>query len=130
MERWELKPLESIGKIAFGMNRDQVHQLFGEGCREFRKSKFSKNTTDDYGRFHVFYTADDKVEAVEIFEGIEVAYGGTVVFPAALDKAEAILGSMAEDCGSYIQAEKSVGIYAPEKKAEAILAGKKGYYQD
>ena len=130
MEKWELKPLESIGKIAFGMDRDQVHQLFAEGCREFKKSKFSKNTTDDYGKFHVFYTADNKVEAVEIFDDIEVTFEGAVIFPAALEEAESILGSMAEDCGSYIQVEKSVGIYAPEKEAESILAGEKGYYQE
>jgi hypothetical protein len=128
MEKWEFRPLISIGKIEFGMERNQVHKLFAEACKEFKKSKYSKNTTDDYGKFHVFYTVDNKVEAVEIFDDIEVVVEGAVVFPVTLEKAKAVLGNMTEDTGSYIQTEKSVGIYAPEKKVESILVGNKGYY--
>ena len=128
MERWEFKPLISIGKIEFGMERNQVHQLFVEKCKEFKKSKYSKNTTDDYGKFHVFYTVDNKVEAVEIFDDIEVIMNDVVIFPVLIENSESILGNMTEETGSYIQTEKSVGIYAPEKKGESILVGKKGYY--
>lgn len=128
MEKWEFRPLESIGKISFGMKREDVHKLFKENCKEFKKTKFSKNTTDDYGKFHVFYTVDNQVEAVEIFSNIEVIFEGTIVYPAEIKEVEAVLGNLIEDAGSYIQMDKSVGIYAPEYEAESILLGMKGYY--
>ena len=69
MDKWEIKPLISVGPIKFGMSRKDLHDLFEEKCKEFKKTKYSKNTTDDYGRFHVYYTQDDLVDAVDIFEG-------------------------------------------------------------
>ena len=128
MEKWKLEPAVSIGNIKFGMDRAAVRQLYPEGFTEFKKTKFSKNTTDDFGRFHVYYTTDNKVDAVEVFDSIEVELNGVKIFPVPVDIAEKILGSLEKDEDCYIQADLSIGIYAPEKKAESILAGSKGYY--
>ena len=41
-------PLEKVGKIQLGMSRTALRQAMGSNFTEFRKSKFSKNTSDDY----------------------------------------------------------------------------------
>lgn len=129
MDKWKFKPLESVGAIKFGMKRDDVHKLFEEKCTVFRKSKFSKNTTDDYGKFHVFYTADDMVEAVEIFEGIEITMDGDVIFPIKTSEIEKNIQGIVKEDGSYIHIEKSIGIGTDSINAESILVGVKGYYE-
>lgn len=110
----KLIPLNSVGSIKFGMDRRELCNQFEEEYIEFKKTKFSKNTTDDYGKFHVFYTSDDKVEAVEIFEGIEVI----------LD----LLSDIEEDNGSFTHVKMSIGLEAPGSKAESILVGCEDYY--
>lgn len=129
MNRWELKPLVSVGQIEFGKEREKVRQLFSGKYREFKKSKFSKNTADDYGNFHVFYTVDNKVEAVEIFENIEIILDGEIIFPVSISKTKEVLSGLKEEEGSFIHLEASIGIYAPSGEAESILVGSKGYYE-
>ncbi len=128
MDKWELKPLKSIGRIKLGMERTELRKLFKEKCREFNKSKFSKNTTDDYGRFHVFYTPDDKVDAVEIFEGIEVVMDGNTIFPIKTVNINKLIPGITEDNGSFTHVSKSIGFETTGNKAESILVGSKGYY--
>lgn len=128
MDRWVLKPLISIGNIKFGMDREEVHRLFDEKCQDFKKSKFSQNTADDYGKFHVFYTSENTVKAVEIFEDIEVELDGEIVFPIKTCQIEKVLAGITAEDGSYTSVEKSIGIYAPEEEAESILAASEGYY--
>ncbi len=128
MEKWEFKPTKSVGNISFGMSRDDVHKVIGNDFKEFKKSRFSKNSTDDYGKFHVFYTQDNYVEAVEFFEEIEIYMDENKLFPADIPIIEDIIGTMEEESGSYIQKRKSVGVYAPDGKVESILLGAKGYF--
>ena len=37
MDKWEIKPLISVGPIKFGMSRKDLHDLFEEKCKEFKK---------------------------------------------------------------------------------------------
>ena len=129
MEKWVIKPLESVGKIKFEMNREEVHNLFNEKCTAFKKTKYSKNTADDYGRFHVFYTEDDKVEAVEIFEGIELMLDGEVLFPLKACDIEKRLPGIEHEGDYYTQVGKSIGIEVEDGDCVSILAGIKGYYE-
>lgn len=129
MEKWELKPLVSVGEIKFGMNRSDVHKLFEEKCTEYKKSKYSKNTTDDYGRFHIFYTTDNKVDAVEFFEGIELVMNGNVIFPVEVSEIDRLLPEIEKEGNSFTHIEKSIGIETDSKKTESILVGSKGYYE-
>ena len=55
---------------------------------EFKKTKFNKNTTDDFGFCHVFYDDNDCCEALELFENAEVEYNGKLIFPST--KAEIV----------------------------------------
>jgi len=128
MFKWELKPCESIGPIRFGMDRIAVRNLFEIQCEEFKKTKYSKNTTDDFGWFHVFYTIDNKVDAVEIFEGIEIILDGNVIFPIKTCDISKFIPEIEEDNGSYTHMEKSIGLEADSENAESILVGSKGYY--
>ena len=129
MDKWEVNPLVSVGKIKFGMNRSAVHHLFQEKCKEFKKSKFSNNTSDDYGKFHVFYTPDNLVEAVEFFEGIELILNGKVIFPIKISDIESLIPGFVKDGSSYTHIEKSIGIEVGATKAESILIGNEGYYE-
>ena len=129
MYKWELKPCESIGPIKFGMDRSAVRKIIQIKCVEFQKSKYSKNTTDDFGWFHVFYTTDNKVDAVEIFEGIEIIMDGIVIFPIKTSDILNLIPDIEEDNGSYTHVEKSIGIEADSENAESILVGSEGYYK-
>ena len=128
MERWELEPLKSIGNIKFGMDRDEVHKLFDDDGTEFKKSKFSKNTSDDYKRFHIFYTSDNKVDAVEFFEGIEIVLDGKVIFPINTDEIESFIPGIEREGESFTHEKKSIGLETNSGKAESILVASEGYF--
>jgi hypothetical protein len=129
MDRWEFKPLVSVGKIKFGMSREELHNLLGEECTEFKKSKYSKNTTDDYGRFHVFYTVQNKVEAVEIFNGIEIVFGDETIFPIAINEIEKKISGIKKNGDEYTHVGMSIGISIADEKIGSMLIGEKGYYE-
>jgi hypothetical protein len=129
MDRWEFKPLVSVGIIKFGMSREEVRDLLGGEYTEFKKSKYSKNTTDDYGSFHVFYTIENKVEAVEIFDGIEIVWNDEIIFPIAMNEIEDKISGIEKNGNEYTHIGMSVGISAGDAKAESILVGEKGYYE-
>ena len=76
------KPYKSYAGIAFGASRNELRSLLGK-YQEFKKSPFSKNTTDDFGDFHVYYSEDNLVEAIEVFGG-KVTYNGEAIFPATV----------------------------------------------
>lgn len=128
MVRINVVPLKEVNGIKFGMKRAEVRKIWGE-AREFKKSKFSKITTDDFGFCHVFYNTNDECEAVEIFEDVEVVIDGRIIFPGEIDTEKAAIDGFIEEDGSWINAQKSIGIYAPDKNMESILFGIKGYYE-
>lgn len=128
MAKIDANPLKEVCGVKFGMKREVVRKLLGTS-KEFKKSKISKNTTDDFGYCHVFYNINDEFEAIEIFEESEVSIDGTVVFPASIETAKNVLGEFLEEDGSYINKSKSIGIYAPSGKMESILFGNTGYYE-
>ena len=123
------EPLKKVDKIEFGMERDVVRKLYGE-YEEFKKSEYSENTTDDFGNFHVYYDENNKCEAVEIFDDVEVTVNGEIIFPVKIEEAEKIESSFVRDEEGLISIEKSIGIYAPDEDMESILFGKKGYYEN
>lgn len=127
---FELKPYVSVGNIIFGESRETVREKNGE-FREFKKSKFSKNTTDDFSKFHVYYDKDNKVEAVEFFGECSVVFNEVDLFSKTFDELKKIFEdeSNEEDESGIIFKKFGFSIYSPEKnKAETILAFKKGYY--
>ena len=123
MKRINVVPLESVDGVRFGTKRSEVRKQWGS-FDEFKKSAFSQNTTDDFGFCHVYYDADDNMEAVEIFDA-DVYIGDIKVFPVSETEVKGIIDDLDNE---LISVSKSIGVYAPYGKAECILFGCKGYY--
>ena len=123
-------PLSGVEEVKFGMKRDEVRAIFGE-AKEFKKNKFSKNTTDDLGFCHVYYTGDDCCEAIELFNDVKVLIDNKKVFPTTIQEAKAVIGDMQCDDSKtfYTNKEMSVSICMnSDNTMESILFGGKGYY--
>ena len=129
MRKWTAIPLKEVNGVQFGMPRSEVRLVLGGKFKEFKKGRFSKNTTDDFGVCHVFYTPDDKCEAVEIFSECEVSVNGELLFPLDISSVKQQIDDLEEDAGSYISKKLSIGIYAPGGTPESILFGEAGYYE-
>lgn len=128
MAKITVTPLKEVNGVKFGMKRDEVRKILGTFKGEFKKTPFSKTTTDDFGFCHVYYDTDGGCEAVEIFDNTEVVVERTTVFPIDMEKAKQIFSDLTEEDGSFISKSQSVGIYAPYGNMESILFGIPGYY--
>lgn len=128
MDKMEAIPLKEVAGVEFGMKRIEVRKILGK-ANEFKKSKFSKTFSDDFGFCHVFYNTNDECEAIEVFKEVQVIINDKVVFPTTLDEAKKILGELIEEDESYISKKKSVGIYIPDGNMESILFGISEYYE-
>ena len=128
MDKWTVIPTKKVNDIEFGMERSEVRKKFPVPAREFKKSKFSKRTTDDFGSCHVYYDENDRCEAVEIFDDAEVYMDGKKVFPITVQEIMEIIPDLVKEDDSFIGDKTSIGIYAPGDKMESILIGCEGYY--
>ena len=84
MDNWIVIPMKKVNDIEFGMERSEVRKKFTIPAKEFKKSKFSKRTTDDFGSCHVYYDKNDKCEAVEIFDDVMVYINDKKIFPTTV----------------------------------------------
>ena len=128
MAQYTVFPLIGFDDVKFGMSRSEVRNILGSPEKEFKKSKFSKNTTDDFGDFHTFYNADDQFEAVEFFKEAEIQDNKGNIFPKSINDVECLPYKFINDGDSYINEEYSIGIFAPDNFVESILFGIKDYY--
>ena len=128
---WKLIPKKQIGEIEFGADKKNVRKVLGKEYRPFRKSIFSKSTTDAYADYHVYYTNEGALEAIEFFSGVEVVIAGKTVFPGTVANAQKVMGDLKDKSGSFVSEKYSVGLYAPndEGNIEAILVARDAYYE-
>ena len=117
--------LKKVGDIEFGMKRTDVRNLLGK-CKEFKKTKESKVTADDFGYCHVFYDSDGKCEAVELLAECDVYIGGSKIFPMTVAAVKKAVGDLDD---SKVNVDNSVSLTVDGEKMKSILFGKKGYYQ-
>ena len=129
MTRVTAEPLKRVGEIELGTSRSVVREAANLPYKEFKKTPLSTNMTDDFGAFHVYYDDDDRCEAVEFFDDVEVEVDGKLVVPTSSEEARYAIPSLVSDGDGLISVEESVGIYAPGGTAESILFGVKGYYE-
>ena len=129
MKKINVIPLESINNIKFGLNREKVRDLMGD-YKEFKKSKFSKNTSDDFGFCHVYYNLLNECEAFEFFgDEISIFIKDKQVYPSKISEIKHLFDDLKEDNGSLVSKSKSVGVYASGDNIESILFGVKDYYK-
>lgn len=128
MRSFTIIPNKSVGLIVFGLERDVIRQGLSGFKREFKKSKFSKNTTDDFGDLHVFYNMNNECNAVEVFRDAEIIYNGESLFELNIDKLKTLFPDIQEEYGCLISKQASIGITVENGKAESILVGNQGYY--
>ena len=132
MDKIEIKPYERVGTIKFGSNRETVRKDNGN-FKEFRKSRFSKNSTDDFSSFHVFYNEDDRVEAVEFFRESNLYFHDIQLFTQSYGDLKTRLNALdsnnTEDESGIIYKTLGFSVYSPDgKQVESILVFEKGYY--
>lgn len=125
----KIVPTKTVGDIKFGMSRDEVRK--NKEYKEFKKTKLSKNSTDDFGNLHVYYTKDDIVEAVEIFKdnNIKPIVSGKDIFSISVKSIKNLFPNInITGDGSYIDKEKSVGIEIKDGAVTSVLFAVAGYY--
>lgn len=130
MFRLEFESYKSVGNVSFLESREAVRKELGE-FSEFKKNKYSENTTDDFKGLHVYYDKENTVEAIEIFKENELLYKNTNLFSLNFSQIKEFLADnhIEEDDSSCIFYTIGLSVYAPEKnKIESILIFKKDYY--
>lgn len=132
MDKIEIEPYERAGNIKFGSERETVRKDNGN-FKEFRKSRFSKNSTDDFSSFHVFYSEDDRVEAVEFFRESNLYFHDIQLFSQSYGdlktRLNALDSNITEDESGIIYKTLGFSVYSPDgEQVESILVFGKGYY--
>jgi len=129
MVRFDIDPTVSVDEIKFGSSRSDVRNRYGE-CEEFKKNKYSKNTTDDFGDFHVYYTEDDEFEAIEFFpdDSYSIFINGKKL-TNNISELKEMFPDLVEDSDSYTSVKCSVGFDYDDGCIESILFGCQDYYK-
>ncbi len=129
MQQMNFLPYESIGSIHFGESRKDVRNG-NSNYQEFKKNRYSKNTTDDYGNYHVFYTVSNCVEAVEVLDGIDIILKGTNITSLPLEKLIAYLSDskMTKEDDSINFPSYGLSVSIQENSIETYLCYTRGYW--
>ena len=130
MSKFFIVENEGVGELSFNYDRSKIRKL-GGNFTEFKKSKFSNNTSDDFGNFHAFYDIDNKLEAVECFPEMELYLNQKKLFDMNYDELKKYLNdsNIEEDDSGCIFYTRGISVYAPNKKdIESILVFRSGYY--
>ena len=129
MKKIIIIPLIGFSEIKFGMFRKNVRLLLGN-YREFFKNEYSVNSADDFGYCHIFYDKDNKFEAVEFFQDVELFIDDKCIFPGTITEIQKIIKDLKEEYGCFISKSKSIGIVVNDTIIESVLVGNSGYYND
>lgn len=128
-----IKLLESVGEIAFGVDRGTIRTKLGGLFHTFRKTKTSTNTVDDFGWCHVHYSVEDKVEGVEFFNdnSVMLSLDGVDLFSFGFaDLAQVLRRKDTETLFSspdIISKNLGISAYGDSSKSESIMISAKGY---
>ena len=129
-KEWNITPNVSVEGLVFGMDRSTVRKCLGKPKRVIKKTPESRNTADVYSSFHVYYSAEDHLEAVEFFGGeVRLLINSQLVFPGTLNTATAILPDLEESIGFYISKASSIGLCVEDETIESLLVGCRDYYK-
>ncbi len=121
-------PAKSINGIEFGAEQADVEASLGQATSTFKKTKWSKGKTADYGSFHIHYNAADQLEAIEIFDATIELPSTAIKIPATIDEVLKALPSLKSSERDFTSESESIGAYAEDGNVVSILFGKPGYY--
>jgi len=132
MHKIDFLPYIGIEQIKLDSAREEVRKSLGE-YKDFKKTKFSKNTTDDFSYCHVFYNEQNKVEAVEFFDSTEFMFKGKNLFSFSFRELKLFMEhnsiDFKEDDSGFGSDSIGLSVYSPDKqRIETILIYKRGYY--
>ena len=126
-----VEPLKKVGDIYFGMSRSQVREIMGE-YKEFKKSRFSKNTADDFNECHIYYDSNNLCQAIELYGEYTIKIKEDLIIPNNFTDICRVLKTLDKNVeienDTCTSIKYSIGIYAPDGKVESILFGIDGYY--
>jgi hypothetical protein len=130
-----------LGPVTFGMTRDEVARAMGAVPRRFKKTVACTTLTDAFDPLgvQVFYDADDRVEALEVFAPSRPSFGDLDLFNTPyvmlLEAARALDPDVQEDELGFTSNALGFGVYAehkdtdPERPSEGVIVFRKGYYE-
>ena len=121
-------PTKSVNGIEFGASRAIAEASLGQPAKTFKKTKWSKSTTADYGDFHVYYDTDGAFEAIEVFKADVELPNGKLSIPAIRDAITDAIPSLDADKYGLTSTGESVGATVEDDTVTSILFGKPGYY--
>jgi hypothetical protein len=119
-------PFKKIGDIRFGSTRESIRKKLGEP-KEFKKTKSSKNKTDDFGYCHVFYNTDDKCEAVEVFNDVKVIFDDRNIMGIAVGRFVKHCDAIKIKDSDYISRKNGIVAHAEDNIIKSILVVDKSY---
>lgn len=138
MKTLEFVSNKSIGLVNFGMLREVVREKLGE-YSEFKKTEFSKNTTDDFKFIHAYYDNNNMLDAVECFGQAKIIFNNIDIMALNIKQLKLFLENQSIKYTTDESGMKAdtVGIsaYIPnimndkEAKIETLLLFKEGYYE-
>lgn len=128
---FELEPTIKCGELIFLADRANVRKLLGK-FSTFIKSKFSENSTDDFGYCHAYYNKSDQLIAIEFFPEADLRFKGEKLFSLSVSYLSNLLKSYDEAViiDEYSIFSKVLGICAEidEGDIKSILVCTADYY--
>lgn len=128
MTTLNIVPAASVNGIAFGTDRAECEATFGTPARTFKKNKWAKGETADYGDFHLCYDANGLLEAVEVFEGAIELPNGKLLIPSGTDAVLKSVPSLVSDSFGLTSETQSIGASVEDGMVTSILFGRAAYY--
>jgi hypothetical protein len=137
----EIRTHIGLGPVTFGLTRDEVAEAMGTVPRRFMKTMACTTLTDAFDRLgmQVFYDADDRAEAVEVFAPSRPHFGDLDLFnlpyTTVLAAVRALDPDVQEDELGFTSNALGFGVYAeqkdvdPERPSEGVIVFRKGYYE-
>ena len=135
---WTFRPGKKIGKIEFGMGKKHIHlllnHLYGDPTPQSNAKDFASAET--YGnKFSVYYDASEKVEAVEITNGIIVDMDRSIIFPGDITNIKKKALDLQPDKnnperGLTSKAMSVSVIVDPTNKIKSILFTRKEFFKE
>ena len=118
-KEYELFPYKGIGRLLFGMTRDEVRQIMGQPVSSVKYGfPVADGILEDHGFIYTLFSSRDALEAVEFFPEYTVeeliwSYGGVSI--SLSDGREAILEELNRLTDDVLQEEDEPEGYYSQK---------------